>query len=520
MTSNAKTEPEQIITSSERKNIDQIVIERLLAHLTDLEDRISETEIYGTGNRISSRKKSAPGRDIESRISALQSELIKVNNRAASMRLDRQFRLAVLRILSKIIPGFNIVSPEEKMEHKKELNRVQTLRKMTVEAPFAILCGAYPGGDKAYGGQFIKSRLDFYYRNGLKPVVIEVSPHTKELIRHQVDGVDVLRVNSSGLSKVMRLSKVDVFGVHSIEKPMWKTIQPFLENKPLFVWVHGFEARAWEELSFNFSEEELLTLRPRLDNANDERRETMSEVMTRPNTHMIYVSNYMRTIAENFAQEKADQPYVIPNPVDPITFPYSAKSAEARKSILWLRSFSAHNYASDISRDVILGLSEMPWFSELKITIVGQGKYFEDITEPLKEFTNITLREEVVDREEMLSLFNAHGVKLVPSRWDSQGLTACEAMHAGLVPLTTSVAGLSEYIDEDSAVIAKLDESQALIDGYVDLYTNPGKYIAMSEAAHKKSAQLCGPSNTTVREMDLIQEHIEALMSSISRPTV
>jgi len=490
---------------NEGPSIDAMVIEKLLDHIFMLETRLLHIESV-TGKALPTGKARKQGVvSLESQIRMLRAELGRVNERAANMRLDRQFIVGAKRIKNKLLPPAQKKQKLSDLEEQRIKDRVKNTAMMTLDTDCAIICGAYPGGNRAYGGQFIKSRMDYYYKNGFTPTIIEASTQTRELIRHKVDGVDVLRVNVAGLQKVLRLSKFRSLGVHSIERPVWNIIKQDVDKVPLFVWVHGFEARAWEELAFNFSEDELETLRPRLENANAERRQTMAEVMAHENAQVIYVSNFMKSIAEEFAESTAVNTHVIPNPVDPQVFPLSEKTAELRKSILWLRSFSANNYASDISRDVLLGLSEKSWFPELKVTVIGQGKYFEEMTEPLRQFSNISIHEDTVDREQMRKLFHSHGVKLVPSRWDSQGLTACEAMHSGLVPLTSSVGGLREYTDTESAVIAELDDAQALIDGYVDLYENPDKYLKMSAAAHEKAAKTCGPVNTTDREIALIK---------------
>jgi len=38
-----------------------------------------------------------------------------------------------------------------------------------------IICGAYPGGKREYGGEFIKTRVDAYEKSGVHCLVIELS---------------------------------------------------------------------------------------------------------------------------------------------------------------------------------------------------------------------------------------------------------------------------------------------------------------------------------------------------------
>jgi len=342
----------------------------------------------------------------------------------------------------------------------------------------------------------------------VSPVVLEISAGTKTLMRHKVQGVEVVRLNPAGLGKLLRLSTIKKFAIHSIEKPVWTIIKPYVDKTPAFVWVHGFEARRWQELSFNFSEEDLKTLRPRLDKANADRMETMQAVFTHPNVQTIFVSHYMKAVAEGFAGVAAPQSHVIHNSINPRDFPYTPKTPDARKHILWVRTFAAKNYANDISRDVILGLSKKPYFKDLSFSIFGAGRYFDEITAPLRDFENVSINNHFLNRQELQDQHSRHGVKLVPSRWDSQGLTCGEAMHSGLVPLTSFVTGLTEFVDEDCAILAPRDGVKELIDGYDRLFKEPSFYKKLSENAAARSSKQCHPKVTLKREIKLLKKKL------------
>jgi len=231
----------------------------------------------------------------------------------------------------------------------------------------------------------------------------------------------------------------------------------------------------------------------------------MSEVFSHPNVTPIFVSEFMREVAETFAQRESDRGLVIHNVINSDDFPFTVKNADLRKSILWIRSFSTHNYANDLSRDFILSLSEHEEFKDINISIFGDGVLFEDIVAPLRNFDNIKIQRGFLSKSEIKEQHASHGVKLVPSRWDSQGLTCGEAMSSGLVPLTSAVAALPEFLDEDVAILAPFDDHQELVSGYLDLLNDPERFLEMSRTASERSQSQCNPNVTTDHELKLFK---------------
>lgn len=382
--------------------------------------------------------------------------------------------------------------------------------RLSIETSLAIICPVYPGGKRAYGGEFVMRRVEAYLdRHGIKPTVIEVSVNNSEPMRHMVDGIDVLRVDPKTLGQVIKISRIDIFGVHSMEKPVWEQIEPHLKSTPLILWVHGFEARDWRELKFNFTAAQLKTLAPRLDAASMERRATMRAAFAHPQVTPIFVSKFMQGVAEKFAGVPAERSHVIHNMIDPETFPFREKDPELRKKVLWIRSFAARNYSNDISRNFVLALSQTPAFKDTEISIFGDGALFKESTDPLKGFSNVRITQGFLDTKQLREQHATHGVMLVPSRWDSQGLTCGEAMAAGLVPLTSRVAALPEFVDKSIAVMADFNDHEGLVDGYLGLLSDPERFLAMSHAGGRRSIAQCGPEKTVDREVSMIRNLIQ-----------
>ena len=490
----------------DRTQIDALIHEKILDQLSSIEARLMHLEA-GKGGTGAMPMIPALGSEVDE----LRKLITHVNDRAASMRLDRQILGAPKYMVRKLAGKATQLPYRSKpipRDPEKEAAKEAVRKKMTLKTDIVVVCPIYPGGTRAYGGEFVKRRVDAYRRDGLRVGVIEVQPARKEIQRHYVGDAEVVRVNTSGLERVLRLSKPKVICVHHLEPHLWEAITPFAEETPVVIWVHGYEARPWQELAFNFTEEDLKTLKPRLDKANQDRSATMNAAFKHPNVTPVFVSKFMRGIAESFAGQEAIRGTVIHNSITKTDFPYRKKTTEHRKRFLWVRSFSAVNYASDISAAFIEGLSRKPYFDELSFSIYGQGKFFEETTEPLRRFPNVTIEERFLSGAEMRDAHAEHGMMIVPSRWDSQGLTCGEAMHSGLVPVTSDVAALPEFVGPDCAIMAKPDDVDWLVAQYDTLYKEPDLYLKMSRNAARRAESQCGRSSTLAREIKLLKSFL------------
>ncbi|WP_018998492.1 glycosyltransferase family 4 protein [Hirschia maritima] len=502
-------------SDKEAKHLDRLIQESLFAQLQQIDQRLYQIE-HGE----SAFKGSAPAQgssslqQVRTELTELAKTVNLVNQRAANMRLDRQILLTFKRLIT-LSPVKSLIKDITKKNQLDALAKerrdlaLEITKKMTIESDVIVVCPAYPGGDRAYGGEFVQKRIEAYHAAGIKVAVIEVSNSRKELSSSIFGGVRVVRVNPAGLNKILRLSTFKILAAHSVEKPIWAELKIYADKKPIVIWVHGFEARNWKELAFNFSAKELETLEPRLELANKDRKQTMSEVFAHENVETIFVSNFMKNIAETFADQKAQSSHIIHNSINQDDFPYVPKLAKHRKKILWVRTFAAHNYSNDISRDVILELSKKPYFNELEFSIFGDGRFFDESVDPLRNFSNVRIERRFLSIEELREQHEKHGLMLVPSRWDSQGLTCGEAMSSGLVVLTNEVAGIPEFVDKKCGIVAPFEDVNTIVEGVDRLYNDDRKFLKMSKAAARRSAKQCGVHSTLDVEISLLSNKLD-----------
>ena len=97
-----------------------------------------------------------------------------------------------------------------------------------------------------------------------------------------------------------------------------------------------------------------------------------------------------------------------------------------------------------------------------------------------------------IHHNELWKYMKASDIAVLPSMWEEPaGNVVPECMAAGLSVIITNSGGMTEYVDEDTAIVVdkKQDVTKRLQDAIEYLYENPDIRKKMGDAARKKSAE-------------------------------
>jgi glycosyltransferase involved in cell wall biosynthesis len=281
-------------------------------------------------------------------------------------------------------------------------------------------------------------------------------------------------------------------------------------NIPIIIWVHGSEAHSWYRILFNIHGGNIVDFaRFMLINTislrNFHRIIKLSKRSSK--IHFVFVSDWMKRIT--FTDTIASTPMysIIPNPIDTNLFKFADKPVELRKKIVMIRSFNSSKYANDISIDAILQLSKKPYFNELEFTIYGKGVHWEKLTSKIKHLKNVTLINKLLPQSEIPALHLQHGVFLCPTRMDAQGVSMCEAMSSGLVPVTSNNTAIPEFVSDKKTGFLT-GSSSDVVNAIDYLYTNPDQFKSMSRSASEAIGTKCGMNVVIEQERQLITQMI------------
>jgi L-malate glycosyltransferase len=366
----------------------------------------------------------------------------------------------------------------------------------------AVLDINYPSDTNLYGDVFVHARVQGYVSRG--HVVKVIAFFTREA-SYSFEGVAVISVsNLEELRSAIDDFAPDTIAIHIFQGWMLRKVV-MRTTIPVVVWVHGREALGWYRRPFDLRVNRE-AVRHIAENVLQLCR--MHQLYRYIATHrkrsaVVFVSEWLRRAAAQDALTSIQTGEVIPNPIDPGLFSYHRKADECRTKVLLIRSFDSRIYANDIAVKAILALRERPEFSEFKFTIVGSGKHFTQLTAPLRSLPNVRLVETFLTRDAIRELHLAHGVFLSPARQDTQGVSRCEAMASGLVPITSRNSAIPEFVNEETGYLC--DGPIEMRNAMLELRNSPERFQRMSFAAAASIATKAGKDKVILQELALMQ---------------
>jgi len=275
---------------------------------------------------------------------------------------------------------------------------------------------------------------------------------------------------------------------------------------PVIVWVHGYEALGWYRRLFNYTLYSPVLLNYIKKNTRQQFhfRNLIRYSNRTGKVKLVFVSDWMRRITEADTFTHVNNKHIIPNPIDTELFEYREKDPELRKKVLLLRSFSSRKYANDISVQAIMLLSSTSIFKDLHFTIIGMGPLFQKTVAPLKNFSNVSLEEKAVRQVSIPDLHAEHGIFLCPTRQDAQGVSMCEAMSSGLVPVTSDNTAIPEFVINSET--GCLNNSPKEVAKSIEtLYYEPDLFQKLSSCAATSIRALCSMDAVVTKELQIIQ---------------
>ena len=377
---------------------------------------------------------------------------------------------------------------------------------VAAKAETLVLTKQYPAYDDLYKYGFLHSRVRAYRESGLAVDVFKISPGKGQYYR-EFEDVDVTEGNYDLLDQTLATGQYKHVLVHFLDNKKWPILQKHLDNVKVTVWVHGSEIQVWQRREYEFE---------RLDAAEIIRQKKLSAARVKfwqsvlqpvhPNLKLVFVSDYFAN--ESFADiglTPSQQSYrIIHNYIDTTLFNFVAKPVQQRLRLLSIRPYASRKYANDLTIKAIQILSKKSFFPQLEICLVGDGELFDELTSPLKNMPNVRLIKGFMQHAQIAELHKSYGVFLTPTRMDSQGVSRDEAMSSGMVPITTNVAAIPEFVDNSCGFVVPAEDAEAIAAAVESLYYQPEVFSTLSDAAAKRVRRQCGYEQTIQQEIQLI----------------
>ena len=349
---------------------------------------------------------------------------------------------------------------------------------------------------------FVEARIN-HYKKSHEVKVLKANGNNSEYFQN---GVFVKEVENIKEAEIFVNSyNPDAIFIHFVE--WWMLGVSALKGIPTFIWVHGSEALGWWRVLFSIHKKNFKIFFTSFMFNNMIWLRNFRKIVNYSNKHgnpkFIFVSNWMRKIATIDTLSSAKHYQVIPNPIDDKFFHYTQKNANDRLKILLIRSFNGKKYGNDISINAILILKKEPFFSELRFSIFGEGLLFDELTDKIKDLDNVTISKRFLSHKEIKENHDKHGIFLCPTRMDAQGVSMCEAMSSGLVPIASNNTAIPEFVTNGhSGILA--NNSTELANAIKQLYYDEKLFIKLSKNAAISIRNKCAIEKTISKELELL----------------
>jgi L-malate glycosyltransferase len=357
-----------------------------------------------------------------------------------------------------------------------------------------ILTNQYPNQNDPYRNGFVHQRAINYI---LLNHSVEVLLLSKHKVNYEYQGIKVIQGSKEELSIRINDSPDAHIAIHFINKHIIKLLYFAKPINKITIFFHGVEALHWKRRLFEIGRGftkyviaisiHMFILKRFLGNYN--------------NIQFIFVSNWMKDVAEKDLNFKFKNYRIIPNVINTEFFkPNIDKTSKEKQTILLIRHFGSRKYANDISVRALFKLLKTDKYKNTKVIIYGRGKYFKRLTKKLTKFNSVEINNTFLTHEEIQVLHSKSGIFLCPTRQDSQGVSMCEAMSSGLVPITSDNTGIKEYVSLKSGYLTD-NTPETILESIIKLINNEKMFDEMSQSSRNEIVLKCSVKKTVEQEL-------------------
>ncbi len=370
-----------------------------------------------------------------------------------------------------------------------------------------VVTRSYPSVGDLYQYPFVHRRVLAYVAAGHEVTVFRPT-NDPALVCHSYEGVTCRSGNGQAFAELAASFRPGVIAVHGFSEQLWPVLAPVASAYPIRAWLHGSEIpEILRQKALCIAdpierEAALQTLRSR-------RAFWRRLLSDKPDgLKLVFVSNASVDMARrDCGNALRDCDFaVIPNPIDTDLFAYHSKVPDDRWRVLMIRPFDSPTYGNDMAVAAIRRISEEIGTDRLQFTIIGDGPLFEETLRPLSHLPNVRIERRFLTQSEIAAEHRRHGIFMVPSRLDTQGVSRDEAMASGLVPATNRIPAVSEFVDDRCAALADADDASGLADAILTMLDDSALYLRRSAAAAERVRRQSGHNKVIPLELELLAE--------------
>ena len=363
----------------------------------------------------------------------------------------------------------------------------------------------YVSKSNMYTNGFVHAREKEYIRNNIDTKVFVLNDRKKRET-YEIEGVHVIVGNSKDLIELIKNdTSINCVCFHFLSAKMVKAYKRFNRPVKAIAFVHGNEALWWYQRIFpdRFSGFVRILKFIKYVILNSYNMIYMRNKLNKLDISLVFVSDWMKKqTIKNWNLKSNSYYYIIPYIVNNLIFPYREKSNEKKYNFLMIRQFTSGKYALDVAMDIIKELQAYPENDKFKFTIIGDGWLFEKYTSRVSMFSNVEIKRTFLSQNDISKYHNENGFFICPTRQDAQGVSMCEAMSSGLIPISSNNTAIPEFLPEKYNLC--FDNAKDSAKRIIEIINNETEFKKLSEECSKFIQEKCSSEKTTKKEIELM----------------
>lgn len=374
-----------------------------------------------------------------------------------------------------------------------------------------VIVPDYPSYISLYSCAFAHSRNKEYVKAGLKIQVVVVNNINWFQIKYEIDNVPVLKCTYEDLKKILKIKKYKVIVTHFVDEYLYPIFDGNVYNNQKLIFIcHGPETvykylvnKTRPYFTAPINEDEIKTL-------FHEKDYYVKKYSQKENVTWVFVSDWLKDFSEKQQNLKFKHSLVINNIIDEELFPFYKRGRNLRKKIIVVRKFdNIHQHSIDQVVRAILELSRRKFFEDLEFNIYGDGNFYDELVEPVKQFKNVHLIRKFIPNNKLGEIYKEHGIMLLPSRHDAHAVSMGESASTGLVVIGSNVTSNPYFMNEkENHTLTDPEDFVGIANIIEDLYNNPDKFMKISKNMSKFTRQF-NKENTVKKEIKLISDYLK-----------
>ena len=421
------------------------------------------------------------------------------------------------RIYLQNVPKLCFIGISFEPESKYELKKLECLKETTDEddlkeyfkGNILLLTPGYPSNFDKYLCAFVHTRVKEYKKHGLNVDVAVVSDlYINKTEFYNFERQDVCRTGYNQIRNLLIRKKYDKILVHFIRPPYLRILGAINNmDTQIMLYTHGVDTlyHDYEKIGAPYFTNDYKVPED-IVSSYSERDELIKDYNEKENVKFVFVSDWNRKYAEKLLNIKFKNYDIVPGFIDEKLFKYEKKDPELRKKVFIIRpQNNLRTYAMDINVRAILELSHRECFKDIEFSIYGTGSEHDKLLAPLYQFENVHIYNKFLTHEEIAKVHQENGICLNATRFESHGVTACEAAMSGTVLITSKHTATSEYIDESIGTFCETENYKEYADIIEKIYNDPKLFLDLSKKMHEAVMNTCSYNYSLKKDIEAIK---------------